>query len=248
MIKAVVVDDEDKSRDTLLALLDKYCPQVRVVATAVNVAEGINAISNHQPDLVFLDVEMPDGTGFDLLEQLSPVAFEIIFTTAFNQYAIRAIRSSALDFLLKPVVSEDLITAVSRFELKKQSHNSNDQIKVLLSNIKELKGALHKIAIPASDGLVLLDINDIVRLEADGSYTRFITMHGNHLISRTMKEYDDMLSGNNFLRVHHGHLINIHHVKKYVRGEGGYLVMVDGTSVPVSVRKKAEVVEKLSMF
>lgn len=190
---------------------------------------------------------MPDGTGFDLLEKLAPLKFEVIFTTAFNQYAIRAIRSSALDFLLKPVESEELIKAVSRFELK-QTNDSSEQLKVLLGNFRGVKGQLHKIAIPASDGLIMIDVNDIIRLEADGNYTHFITLKGNHLISRSLKEYDDMLCDNNFLRVHHAHFININHVKKYVKGEGGYLVMTDGTSVPVSVRKKMQVMEKLAMF
>ncbi len=248
MIKAILIDDEDDSRENLLSLLQKYCPHVEVLAACHTPEKGMEAIRAMKPALVFLDIEMPGMTGFDLLEKLSPVSFEVIFTTAFNQYAIRAIRFSALDFLLKPVIAEELIKAVSRFELKKQSSDTLEQMKLLLSNLKNPKGILHKIAIPTLDGMIMQEVNDIIRLEADGSYTRFITPQGSYLVSRTMKEYDDLLAENNFLRVHHGHLINLNFVKKYVRSDGGYIVLNDGTSIPISVRKKAEVLEKLANF
>ncbi len=248
MINAIIIDDDKNCRDTLSALLQDYCTNVKILAQCKNVAEGINTIKELNPDLVFLDVEMPDGTGFDLLQQIGAINFEVIFTTGFDKYAVRAFKFSALDFLLKPVVTEELISAVHRFENKKSKTDTALQMSILLSNIKDKKNELHKIAIPTSDGLNFIEVNDIIRLEADGNYTTFITPKAKHVVSKTLKEYDELLSENNFLRIHQTHLVNLNHVKKYVRGEGGYLVMNDEVSVPVSVRKKPEVLERLARF
>lgn len=248
IIKAIIIDDEKNCRETLLAMLKSYCPQVQVIAECKSVDEGIRMIHAQNPDLLFLDVEMPNATGFDLLEQVGQTDFEVIFTTAHDHYALKAFRYSALDYLLKPIHGEDLVNAVSRFEKKTNKQDSSLQLNLLLSNLKNLKSPVNKIALPASDGLNLVDVQDIIRLEADGNYTNFITAHGKHIVSKSLKEYDDLLSDNNFLRIHQSHLINLNYVKKYVRGDGGHIVMQDGTTLPVSIRKKHDVLEKLSSF
>lgn len=248
MIQAILIDDEKNCRDTLAAMLLNYCPQVKILAQCKSVAEGITMIHELKPAVVFLDVEMPHATGFDLLEQVGPIDFEVIFTTAHDHYALKAFKYSALDYLLKPINGDDLVQAISRFEKKNNKNDSSLQLNLLLANLKSLKSNVSKIALPASDGLNLVDIQDITRLEADGNYSNFITSKGKHVVSKSLKEYDELLSENNFLRVHQSHLINLNYVKKYVRGEGGYIVMQDGTTIPVSVRKKHEVLEKLSSF
>ncbi|MEP7169655.1 MAG: response regulator transcription factor, partial [Bacteroidota bacterium] len=194
MINAIIIDDEKNCRDSLLSLLQKSCPQIKIVEQCRSVAEGVTAIHNHKPDLIFLDVEMPDGTGFDLLHHIGHINFEVIFTTGFDQYAVKAFKFSALDYLMKPVVVEELVHSVSQFENKKNKTDSNVQLNLLLSNLKNIKSGIHKIAIPTTDGLLLLDINEIIRLEADGNYTNFITEKGKHIVSKTLKEYDDLLT------------------------------------------------------
>lgn len=248
MINAVIVDDEKNCRDTLSSLLEKNCPQINNIAQCKSVSEGTDCIKRLKPDLIFLDVEMPDGTGFNLLDQIGEINFEVIFTTAYEQYAVKAFKFSALDYLMKPVNSEQLVNAVSRFENRKNKSDSNVQLQLLLSNLKNIKGGIHKMAIPTLEGLILLDVNEILRLESDGNYTHFITSKTKHIVSKSLKEYEELLSDNNFLRIHQSHLINLNCAKKYIRGEGGFVVMNDGTSIPVSARKKHEVLEKLAHF
>ncbi|MEO5571516.1 MAG: LytTR family DNA-binding domain-containing protein [Bacteroidia bacterium] len=248
MINCILVDDEKSARDSLSFLLQENCPHVKILAQCKSAAEGITTIKQLKPDLVFLDVEMPNGTGFEMLQQFSEINFEVIFATGFDKYALKAFKFSALDYLMKPVVADELVNAVSRFENKKNKTDSNIQLNLLLSNLKNIKTGIHKIAVPAADGLSLLDVKEIVHLEADGNYTVFFTINGKHTVSKSLGEYEELLSENNFLRVHQSHLINLDHVKKYIRGEGGYVVMDDGTSVNVSVRKKSEVLERLSHF
>jgi len=248
MINCILVDDEKSARDSLNFLLEENCPQVKILAQCKSAAEGITTIKLLKPDLVFLDVEMPNGTGFEMLQQFSEINFEVIFATGFDKYALKAFKFSALDYLMKPVVADELITAVTRFENRKNKTDSNVQLNLLLSNLKNIKGGIHKIAIPSTDGLLLLEIKEIVRLEADRNYTIFFTMNGKHTVSKSLGEYEELLSENNFFRIHQSHLINLNHAKKYVRGEGGYVVMNDDTSIPVSARKKHDVLEKLAHF
>lgn len=248
MITAIIVDDENAASQALKKLLDQHCPQLNVLTICNSPFQALEEIQNLQPSLLFLDIEMPGMNGFELLAKLENKNTEVIFTTAFNQYAIRAIQFSALDYLLKPILAEDLVNAVSRFELRKKSMSTLEQMKLLLENIKNPKSHLHRLAIPTFDGLILLDLQDVIRLEAEGSYTRFISGKGQFLVSKGLKEYDDLLAESDFIRVHHGHLINLYFVNKYVKSDGGYLVMKDGSTVPVSARKKAEVLERLSNF
>lgn len=246
MIRSLIIDDELQSREALEEKLKKYCPQVSVIATCKNAEEGLSAIRRHSPDLVFLDIEMPQMNGFTMLEQFQTVPADVIFTTAYDQYAIKAIRFSALDYLLKPIDVEELKQAVKRWEEKKPDNNGQ-QLQLLLQNLKSIRNSVNKIALPAQDGLHYVHVKDIMRLESESNYTTFHFVNEKKLVvSKTMKEYEEMLEEFNFLRVHHSHLINMMYVKKYVKGEGGYVIMEDDARVEVSARKKAALIEKLS--
>lgn len=245
-MKAILVDDENGSRESLALLLEKYCPQVQVLAKADSMTSALTAIQKYEPELVFLDIEMPNGSGFDLLEKIKDIDFDVVFITAYDHYAIRAIKFSAVDYLLKPVDPEDLKHAVKRVEEKRLSKKSlGDKYKTLLSNVKS-ETKLKKVAIPDGDGLVFISLTDIIRCDSDGNYTYFILNNGKKIMSsRTLGEYEEMFEGENFFRVHRSHLVNLDHVKKYIKGEGGYVVLSDNSQVEVSRRKKIEFLEKL---
>lgn len=245
-MKAILVDDENGSRESLALLLEKYCPQVQVLAKADSMTSALTAIQKYEPELVFLDIEMPNGSGFDLLEKIKDIDFDVVFITAYDHYAIRAIKFSAVDYLLKPVDPEDLKHAVKRVEEKRLSKKSlGDKYKTLLSNVKS-ESKLKKVAIPDGDGLVFINLTDIIRCDSDGNYTYFILNNGKKIMSsRTLGEYEEMFEGENFFRIHRSHLVNLDHVKKYIKGEGGYVVLSDNSQVEVSRRKKIEFLEKL---
>jgi two-component system, LytTR family, response regulator len=242
MIRAIIIDDEKTSRDALLGLITRYCNNVTIVEQANGYKSGIEAIEKHNPDLVFLDIQMPDGSGFQLLEDIKEINFEIIFTTAFDQYAIKAIKYSALDYLLKPIVPSDLVTAIQKLVKKKNGTEINSSIKVLLDNLKN-KSEPKKIVLSTLDQIHVVSIEDIVRCESDDCYTRFILSDGKVLlICKTLKEYDTLLEEQNFLRPHKSHLININHISGYIKNEGGCILMSDGTKIPVSRRKRDKVI------
>jgi len=241
MIRAIIIDDEKTSRDALLGLITRYCNNVTIVEQANGYKTGIAAIEKHKPDLVFLDIQMPDGSGFQLLEDLKEIDFEVIFTTAFDQYAIKAIKYSALDYLLKPIVPSDLVSAIQKLEKKKNGSEINSSIKVLLDNIKS-KSEPKKIVLSTLDQIHVVSIEDIVRCESDGCYTRFIFNDGKVLlICKTLKEYEILLEDQNFLRPHKSHLINIKYISGYLKNEGGSILMTDGMTIPVSRRKRDKV-------
>lgn len=247
MFKTIIVDDEKGCRDTLETMLKEF-PQIKVEAIVDSISLAEQAISTFQPQLIFLDIEMAGGTGFELLEKLSPVNFDVIFTTAYDQYAIKAIKYSALDYLLKPIDPTELFDAIERFANKKQNQELiNNKFKTLLNNIST-ESTHQKIAVPDGEGLNFIKISDIVRFQSDGSYT-YMHTSGNQkptLISKPIGDYQEMLNNENFIRVHRSHLINLQHVSKYVKGEGGYAIMSDGSQVDVSRRKKGEFIEALS--
>lgn len=245
-MKTIIVDDENGSRESLAKLLEKYCPQITVSAKCDSMGSALTAIQQFEPELVFLDIEMPNGSGFDLLEKIKDIDFDVIFITAYDHYAIRAIKFSAVDYLLKPVDPEDLTKAVKKVEEKQSNKKSlKAQYDVLLANIKGVP-KIKKVAIPDGDGLIYLNLTDIIRCDSDGNYTYFILANGKKLISsRTLGEYEDMFQTENFFRVHRSHLINLDHVKKYIKGEGGYVVLSDNSQVEVSRRKKPEFLEKI---
>ncbi|MCW3085727.1 MAG: hypothetical protein JWP12_3093 [Bacteroidetes bacterium] len=246
-IKAVIVDDELGARESLSKMIEKNCKNIEVVAKADSMMNAFIEITNHQPDLVFLDIEMPNGNAFDLLERFKEINFNIIFVTAYDHYAIKAIKFSAIDYILKPVDPEELVKAVSRFESQLENKNSLDKkFKTLLSNVKP-ENKLKKVGIPDGDGLIFINLADIIRCDSDGNYTYFLLTTGKKIIaSRTLGEYEQMFADDNFFRVHRSHLINLEHVKKYIKGEGGYVIMSDNSQVEVSRRNKNEFLEKLS--
>jgi two-component system LytT family response regulator len=248
MIKAIIVDDELGARESLSKMIEKNCKQLEIVAKADSALAAFEAITNKQPHLVFLDIEMPNGNAFDLLEKFKEINFNIIFTTAYDHYAIKAIKFSAVDYILKPIDPEELVEAVKRFEKKQQGEPSvlDKQFKTLLSNVRP-ENKLKKVGIPDGDGLIFINLSDIIRCESDGNYTFFILTSGKKIIaSRTLGEYEQMFTEDNFFRVHRSHLINLQHVKKYIKGEGGYVIMSDDSQVEVSRRNKNEFLEKLS--
>ena len=247
MIKAIVVDDELGARESLSKMIEKNCKQLQVVAKTDSMLTAYNAIIEHHPDLVFLDIEMPNGNAFDLLEKFDKIDFDIIFTTAYDHYAIKGIKYSAIDYILKPIDPEELVAAVKRFEEKiGQKSMLDKKIQALLSNIKP-ENKLKKVGLPDGDGLVFINLSEIIRCDSDGNYTFFILSSGKKIIaSRTLGEYEQMFVDDNFFRVHRSHLINLQHVKKYIKGEGGYVVMSDNSQVEVSRRNKADFLERLS--
>lgn len=248
MIHAIIVDDEEKSRNGLANIIKRHCPLVKVVELCDSVNSAEQAIERSKPDLVFLDVEMPFNNGFELLQRIPSPTFKVIFTTAYDQYAIQAIKFSALDYLLKPIDIDDLKRAVERFEQPKSKTSDQDvSLRVLMSALN-LKNKSAKIAVPTFDGLQMINVEEIVKCTADESYTHITLLNGTKVtVSRILKEFEDLLADYNFLRIHNSSLINLIHVKKYVKGEGGYVVMVNDESVEVSRRKKTELLQKLSL-
>ena len=247
MLRAVIVEDEKRSRETLSGLLKLYCKNLTVVGEAENVREGLEVIKQQNPDVVFLDIQMPDGSGFKLLEQIKQISFDVIFTTAYDQFAIKAIRFSALDYLLKPILPNDLVNAVNKAEKNKQVQKSNSNIKVLLENINRPPAESPKIILSTSEKINVIKVDEIIRCESDNYYTMFYFTDGKRLlVSKTLKEQEELLSEHNFIRPHKSHLINVKYIKRYLKTEGGVILMENGSKIPVSRRKKEYIKEILS--
>lgn len=238
MITAVVVDDEPYACQALITLLQKHCPQVKLEAAYANGKEAMAAMRQNAPQLVFLDVEMPFMNGFELLEALAPVPFQVVFTTSYDQYAIKAIRFSALDYLLKPVDPEELKAAVKKVEGQLAPHLPQ-QIELLLSRLQQPVLHSNRIALPTIEGLHIVLTDSILYCTASSNYTLLTLKESRELlVSRTLKEIEEMLSDQSFLRVHHSCLVNLAEIKKYKRGEGGSLLMSNGVEVDVSRSRK----------
>jgi len=244
MIKAIIIEDEKMSRETLRRLLEKYCPTVEVVAEADGYRKGIEEIRKFKPDVIFLDIQMPDGSGFRLLEELDEIDFEIIFTTAFDQFAIKAIKYSALDYLLKPIIPQDLAEAITRVEKKKAEKTRKKNLEVISQGTEMNDERSQKIVLSTSEMIHVISVDDIIRCESDNYYTYFYFVDGRKLlVSKTLKENEELLSQYDFIRPHKSHLINVKYIKSYVRQEGGHILMSDGTRIPVSRRKKDKMME-----
>ncbi len=239
MVNCIIVDDEMKSRESLKILVEDFCEGVKVSALCQNVDEGLKAIETYKPKIVFLDIQMQRETGFDLLERIKKVDFEVIFTTAYSEYAIKAFKFSAIDYLLKPIDIEELKRAIAKVE-QKTSGDFSSRLEHLVQNLKSNNSHQRfKLALPSSDGLVFVKVEDIVYCEASSNYTNIFMSDGKkYVVSRTLKEYEDLLGEQDFFRIHNSYLINLNSIKKYVRGEGGYVVMNNDTSLDVSKRKK----------
>lgn len=245
-IRAVIIEDEKKSRELLGHLVAKHCPEVKIVGTAECVSTGVELVKKEKPELVFLDIEMPDGTGFDLLQQVQDEKFNLIFTTASDAYAVKAIKFSALDYLLKPIDSDELKAAVARFEERKPASSDMENLKFLLQNFRKNDEHYSKITLPTGQAYEIVNIKDIIRCEAEGNYTTFFLANKKKLlVSASLKHYEDLLPSEDFFRVHHHHLINVNHVVRYLKQDGGYAVMTDDTKVEVSRRKKDAFLERL---
>ena len=248
MIKTIIIDDEHHSCDALKMLLDKCCPQIAVMAICHSGVDAIEKIRELKPDLIFLDIEMPNMNGFQMLEQVPNIDFEIIFTTSYDQYAITAFKFSALDYLLKPVDREELEKAVQKVS-KKINPAISQQLDILLQKINQPSVAAQRIALPTMQGLEFVAIDSIIHCASSNNYTEFfLTDKKKLLVSRTLKETEDMLTDHGFLRVHHSHIVNLNAITRYVKGEGGYLIMADGSTVDVSRSRKELLMQKITAF
>jgi two-component system, LytTR family, response regulator len=245
MVKAIIVDDEPYCCEALSILLERYCPQVEVAGIYHSGQDALEAIRMLRPQLLFLDIEMPRMNGFELLEKIKEVSFELIFTTSYDQYAIKAIKFSALDYLLKPIDREELQRSVVKVE-QRVRYPSPQQIDILFQKLQSPAILLNKIAIPTMEGLQMVTIDDIIYCSSDSNYTILCLKNQQKVIaSRTLKEIEELLEEYSFLRVHHSNLVNLNEVYKYVKGEGGYLVMSDGASINVSRSRKDSLLKKL---
>jgi two-component system, LytTR family, response regulator len=246
MIRTVLVDDEIDSIRVLERLLETFCPQVTIVGKADGVETALRVIQSSQPDLVILDIEMTHGNAFDLLNQLQPIDFQVIFVTAFDNYAVRAFKYSAVDYLLKPVDIDDLRDALDRVTEKAQEKGVMNKMKVLLDNMGTLNLSQQKMAVPTITGLMFVAIRDIIRFEAKGNYTVIFLHNGDQVMAtRNIKDYEDLLPDSIFCRIHNSHIINLQNIQKYNKGRGGYVIMEDGSSIEVAIRRREEFLRRL---
>lgn len=245
-MNAILIDDEKNNLDNLRQLLAIYCPQVKVTGTAINAIEGKQAIYELQPELVFLDIQMPGKNGFDLLRELNHYDFEVIFVTAFDQFAIQAVRFAAVDYLLKPVNIEDLQAAVNRAETRSHQRRQNLQLENLISILQHRKEE-HRIALSTLKETRFVNTSGIIRCESSNNYTIFFLSTGEKLtVSKPIFEYEEILKPYGFIRPHQSHLVNRHFIKSLVKEDGGYLLLEEGSQIPVSRSKKDEVLRQLA--
>ena len=245
MLNALIVDDEANCCEVLELLLKKHCPQVNVVASCNSVAQAIKALETYSVQLVFLDIEMPHSNGFELLQRLPVIDFALIFTTSYDQYAIKAIRFSALDYLLKPIDREELQAAVRKAELHSQPI-AQRQMEILFQKLAQGPKTNHRIALPTLEGLQMISVDFIISCTSKSNYTTIVLKEAPKLVvSKTLKEMESLLCNYGFLRVHHSHMVNINEVRKYIRGEGGLVMMSNGTAIDVSRSRKESLLRAL---
>ncbi len=239
----VIVDDEENARTVLKTLLQERHPHLKILGMAGDAVTGVSMVRDHRPNLLFLDVELGKMTGFDLLRSITPMKPHVIFTTAHENYAVRAIRFNALDYLLKPVVPEELDDAVNRAYVEHTNGQRSGDLPSLLGSVLSDR----QIAVPVTDGLAVLHLDDILYCRSDNNYTE-VYVRGEKkalVISRPLSEFDKFIKPQGFVRIHQSHLVNRKHIKRYIKGEGGEVVMSDGRTLPVSRRQKAELMEAL---
>ena len=249
MIRCILVDDEPKALEMMEWLLKTYCPEVQILAMCHSAEEGIEAINKHHPDVVFLDIEMPRMNGFDMLEQFDRLTFDVVFCTAYDQFAIRAFKYSALNYLLKPVDPDDLKATIDRISERK-AIPTREQFELLLQHIHQpSRQTPQRIALTTGDGMIFVPTSDIIYCEAESNYTKVVLTSGKKIVvSKVLKDIDEALNGPDFCRVHSSFLINVNRIKKYVRGDGGYLIMDDDTNVSISRNRRQEFMELFSKF
>jgi two-component system LytT family response regulator len=243
VLRTLIIDDEAHIRSTLKRLLDQVCPQVKVVGEAHSVATGITAIREKSPDLVLLDIQMDDGTGFDLLNHYNTIDFKVIFITAYEKYALQAFGFSAVDYILKPVDPEKLADAVKRAEHLVQG-TFNNQLGVLRDNLNPENKQKRKLVLKTQENVYLVNVPDIIHCESDGSYTIFHTVEGEQiLVSKGLRDYEELLTDHGFFRAHRSHLINLQHIKRFEKLEGGQVVLTRDLKVPVSSRSRERLMQ-----
>ncbi len=250
MITAILVDDDKNLREGMKKLLELFAPSIQIIGEADSVSSGISVIDRLKPEVVFLDIQLNDGTGFDILEKLAKksgaIKSNIVFITAYEEYAIKAFRFSALDFLLKPVDPEELQKVIEKIENVHDKSNDYAHIDLLLENIRKNVDNFKRIALSTSDGIHLFNISDIIRCESEDNYTKFyIKNQKTVMISKTLKEYEELLTPHGFERIHQSHLINLKYLKSYIKGDGGYVIMEGEIQLPISQRKKERLQEIL---
>lgn len=244
MISVVIIDDESRARTTLKELLPVLCPDIKIIGEANGVASGVKLLSQVRPDAVFLDIQMNDGTGFDLLDRLRNLDFHLIFATAYEEFAIKAFRYHALDYLVKPIDPDELMAVCRKIRKKNENRLSEQRLGRLLASLQSRK--IENIALSTSEGIIYLRLKEITRLESEGNYTYFYTEDGDKiLVARTLKEFGDLLPAELFYRLHQSHIVNLREVRKVLKEDGGYALMSGGVKVPVSRRRKEELLERL---
>lgn len=252
MITALLIDDDSNLRNGMKSLLSRYAPEINIIGEADSVETGTTLLLQNPPQVVFLDIHLGDGSGFDLLEEVNKrgkINSQIIFITAHEQYAIKAFRFSALDFLLKPVDPDELEKVIGKLKQVIDKNDSVAHIDLLLENIRKKVDNFKRIALSNSDGIHLFDISDIIRCESEDNYTKFYIKNSKPiLISKTLKEYEDLLTEHGFERIHQSHLINLAYLKSYIKKDGGYVIMADNSNLPISQRKKDRLQELLKML
>lgn len=245
MLRAVIIDDVTESRQTLADDLQTYCPQITLAGTAESVVTAVKLIDALKPEVIFLDIQLGDGTGFEVLEQVKHKNYKVIFTTGSDRFAIQAIKCSAVDYLLKPIDPDALQLAVKKLA---QSNAIPEQIELLIQSLKNKQTPLKRIALNSADRVQLVNVAEVIRCESQGNYTLFYLQDKRQiLVTRTLKEFEEMLDENEFIRVHHSHLVNINYLKEFVKTDGGYVVLSDNSQVPVSVRKKEQLLKILGV-
>lgn len=239
-MRAIIIEDEILGIKSLSTLLKRYCPEVELIGTAMEVETGIQLIQEVKPELIFLDVQLQEGTAFEILKRINQLNFQLIFTTAFSQYAIKAIKFNALDYLLKPIDVDELKAAVAKAIQQGKPEQENPRIKNLINNSSKSKED-PILTLPTAESLEFIRISEISRCKAEGAYTLFFIQDGRQiLVSKHIKVYESLLNDNSFYRPHQSHLINRNYLQKFVKGDGGYLLMQDGSSIPVSKHRRSD--------
>lgn len=249
-LETILVDDEGVSLRSLRYELEKYCPNVEIVDELTDPVMAIESIKEHDPDLVFLDIEMPRINGFDLLQSFSSINFDVIFVTAYDEFAVRAFEFNAIDYLLKPVLKSKLIQSVNKVAVKQRHQFAQEDLHALMQNIQRNvpDPRIPTLAIPTQEGFEIIHISEITHLQAESNYTWvFLAKDEKYLVSRTMKEVAEMINSSQFLRVHKSYFVNLNHIRKYVRGRGGYLILRNGLDIPVSRNQRSDLLEALNL-